>query len=216
VRAIFQWLLALLVTVIACTASFFWLDRPIALLAHAQQGLHHHGIFDNFTHIPDPLVPLAVIAFVWLGLRTLGGRPLSNFQATTFVVSLSVICGEAIKDQLKFIFGRTWPETWDHKGPSFIHGGVYGFNFMHGGGDFQSFPSGHMAASCAVLSVLWSYYPKWRPLWTVCAFAAALGLVGTNFHFLSDVIAGAFVGVSAGWMIVSLFRGFGLSTPTAK
>jgi membrane-associated phospholipid phosphatase len=35
---------------------------------------------------------------------------------------------------------------------------------------------------------------------------AVLGsLVGTNFHFLSDIITGAFVGASTGLMVAMLF-----------
>jgi hypothetical protein len=36
--------------------------------------------------------------------------------------------------------------------------------------------------------------------------AMAIGLVGTNFHFLSDVIAGGFLGLSVGWLDVTLWE----------
>ena len=36
--------------------------------------------------------------------------------------------------------------------------------------------------------------------------AVAIGLVGANFHFLSDVIAGGFLGISAGWLAVALWE----------
>ena len=111
-----------------------------------------------------------------------------------------------IKDQLKFIFGRTWPETWVQDNPSFIRDGVYGFHFMHGGGGYQSFPSGHMAATCAVISVLWVWYPRSRWLGAFAAIAVGAGLVGANYHFLSDVIAGAFVGISTGWLANAIWN----------
>jgi membrane-associated phospholipid phosphatase len=53
--------------------------------------------------------------------------------------------------------------------------------------------------------VLWIYYPRLRPVWTAGALFVALALVGSNFHFLGDVVAGAFLGASVGWMTVSLF-----------
>lgn len=205
-RAMSLWLAALVATAVAVVIAFVWLDRPIALLIHGQLGRPHHGIWEQLTHIPDPLIALAVVAFVVLGLRVLLGRSLSNYQAAAFVCSLSVIVSETTKDQLKFIFGRTWPETWTQNNPSFIRDGVYGFNFMHGGGAYQSFPSGHMAASCAVLSVLWIWYPRLRALWALAGLAVAAGLVGGNYHFLSDVIAGAFVGISTGWMAMAIWK----------
>lgn len=205
-RAIFQWLVGLMATVVAVTVSFQWFDRPIALMAHNDLGHPHFGIIEQLTHIPDPLVSLAVVTFILLGLRALIGRSLSTHQAAAFVSSLSVIFAETTKDQLKFIFGRTWPETWVGNNPSFIRDGVYGFHFMHGGAAYQSFPSGHMAATCAVISVLWILYPRLRWLCTIAGLAVGAVLVGADYHFLSDVIAGAFVGISAGWMVTAFWK----------
>jgi membrane-associated phospholipid phosphatase len=77
---------------------------------------------------------------------------------------------------------------------------------MHGGAAYQSFPSGHMAATCAVVSVLWIWYPRLRWLVTIAGIAVGVGLIGANYHFLSDVIAGAFIGISIGWMAVAIWN----------
>jgi membrane-associated phospholipid phosphatase len=199
-----RWLLSLLVTVLAVVASYLWLDRSIALLVHVQ--LPHHEAFALLTHIPDPFVPLAVIAFVSLGLSTLSGRVLSKRQTTALVCSISLIVAEVTKNQLKFIFGRTWPETWVQNNPSFIRDGAYGINLFHGGAGYASFPSGHSAVTCAVISVLWNLYPNLRAVYLIVVFAVAIGLIGANYHFLSDVIAGSFVGVSTGWMATALWQ----------
>ena len=45
-----------------------------------------------------------------------------------------------------------------------------------------------------------------RTLYMLAGLAVAIGLIGANFHFLSDVIAGAFVGISSGWMVTSLWK----------
>lgn len=189
--------------------SYQWLDRPIALFVHSETQRGHHGWWTLLTHVPNPLVPLALIAFVVLALRTLIGRSLQPYQAAALVCSLSVLVSEACKDQLKFIFGRTWPESWTGNNPSFIRDGVYGFHFMHGGGGYNSFPSGHMATTCAVLSVLWFWYPHLRRLWVIAGLAVGAGLVGLNYHFLGDVIAGAFLGVSVGWLVWSIWKAGG-------
>ena len=70
----------------------------------------------------------------------------------------------------------------------------------------RSFPSGHTAVTCAVISVLWVLYPHWRALYGAIVLAVAVGLIGANYHFLSDVIAGGFVGTSIGWMTVAIWR----------
>ena len=160
----------------------------------------------TLTYAPDPMVPLAVTVFVVLGLMNLSGRALSRLENCALLCSLSLIVAELTKIQLKLVFGRTWPDTFRDNNPSFLRDGVYGFNFFHGGHGYASFPSGHTAVTCAVISVLWIYYPAWRPLWALAVLAVAIGLIGANYHFLSDVIAGGFVGVSCGWMLTSLWK----------
>jgi membrane-associated phospholipid phosphatase len=186
--------------------SFEWLDRPIALMVHSRQLHPGSGILDQLLRIPDPLIPIACIAFAGLGLRAMLGRSFSNRHAAAFLCSLSVLSADAVKNQFKFIFGRTWPETWAYNNPSFIRDGVYGFHFMHGGVGYDSFPSGHMAATCAVISVVWLWFPHLRWLCAVAGLAVGAGLVGADYHFLSDVIAGAFLGVSTGWMACAIWK----------
>ncbi len=162
--------------------------------------------YSKLTHIPDPFMPAAVIIFVALGLCTLSGRPLTKMGATALLCSISVVVGEAIKNQLKFMFGRTWPDTWIQNNPSFIHDGIYGFNPFHGGPGYMSFPSGHLTLTCSIVSVLWVAYPKLRALYALVVAAVAVGLIGANYHFLSDIIAGGFVGTSTGWMVTKLWQ----------
>jgi len=197
------WLLALTAAVVII--GFYWLDRPIAFWVHAHLGGSGRREFDPVTHIPNPLVPAAVIAFFVLGLRALAGRSLSRLASAIVVCSVSVTMAQVAKSLLKYVFGRTWPETWTHNNPSLIHDGAYGFHWFQAGTSYESFPSGHMAAICAVISVLWICYPRLKPLWALTALAVAAAIIGANFHFLSDVVAGSFIGVSTGWMTTVYF-----------
>jgi len=63
---------------------------------------------------------------------------------------------------LKFLFGRTWPL-------GLFRRHVYGFFPFHTGPQYASFPSGHTAAVCAVLSILWIWYPRFRPAYVAGA-----------------------------------------------
>lgn len=202
--ALQRWLLALLLTAAAVAVCYLWVDRPLALLAHAHSG--QRETFAPLTHFPDPLLPLAAVAFVALGLWVFAGRRLNKVATACVLSSISLTVAEATKNALKFVFGRLWPDTWVQNNPSFIHDGAYGFNFFHGGAGYASFPSGHTTATCALISVLWIMYPKLRALYALVVAAVGVGLIGANFHFLSDVIAGGFVGTSAGWMSVALWR----------
>jgi membrane-associated phospholipid phosphatase len=199
-----NWSLGFLGTAVAITVSYLWLDQPIAHLAHAE--LQRFHLFEKLTLIPDALVPLAVVAFGVLGLRGLTGRPLSRFQTVMLLSGVSLAVAIIIKDQLKFAFGRPWPETWMRNNPSFIRDGLYGFQPFHGGSGYASFPSGHTTVICTVMTVLWICYPRFRAVYALCVAAVAVGLVGANFHFLSDVIAGGFLGMTVGWLGVGMWE----------
>jgi len=198
-----RWLIALVLVALAVTISFEWLDRPIAFFANAHL---RQPIFERLTHISEWLTLVAAVVFAVIALRALIGGAMSKVETALLLCALSVVASAEIKDQLKFVFGRTWPETWVNDNPSLIRDGVYGFNFFHGGRGYASFPSGHTTVVCAAMTVLWFLYPRWRPLWVLIAIAVAVGLVGADYHFLADVIAGAFIGMSTGWMAVLLWK----------
>jgi len=208
-RPIFAWSLFMLAICLGIVVAYQWLDRPIVLWVHAHIADGHRGVLHQFGRYPDPLIPVAVIAFLILGVRAVMMRSLPiNFQASIFVCSLSVLVTEVAKNELKFIFGRTWPESWTGNNPSFIHDGVYGFNFMHSGSAYQSFPSGHMAATCAVFAVLWNWYPQWRWFCLVAVAIVGLVLIATNSHFLSDLIGGAALGIGIGRLVAAIWKAF--------
>jgi membrane-associated phospholipid phosphatase len=199
-----KWALSFVIMIVAVALSYVWLDRPIAVYVHAE----FHGVkaLPWLTFIPECLAVIAVAIFIVMGWRVAVGRHLSKVESVFLVCGVSLTVAVAIKDQLKFAFGRTWPETWINNNPSLIRNNVYGFNPFHGGVGYSSFPSGHTTAICAVMSVLWICYPKFRAIYGLLIAAVAIGLIGADYHFLSDVIAGGFLGVSTGWMTVSFWE----------
>jgi membrane-associated phospholipid phosphatase len=187
---------------VAVVVSYLWVDQPIAFLAHGE--ITNKTLFVLLTRIPEPLPNLALIIFFAFGLWALVAKPTSTLFTALLTSSISLVVAEAAKNQLKYDFGRTWPETWTNNNPSLIGNGAYGFNFFHGGGGYASFPSGHTTAICAVVSVLWIYYPKFRALYALVVAAVAIGLIGADYHFLSDIIAGGLLGTVTGWCAVAI------------
>lgn len=206
IRLLYLWCAALVaaVIVIVIAICYQWLDRPIALAMHRAVVSHDYRWWAMLTRIPNPLIPLAAIVFVVLSIRLLRRRALGGIEVVAFVAAVATIVTEVCKEQLKFLFGRSWPESWAGTNPSFIRDGIYGFHPLHGG-NYNAFPSGHTATACAVLTVLWLNYPKAWPLWLAAGVAVAGGLVVLNYHFLSDVIAGAFLGVSIGLLVSAIW-----------
>jgi membrane-associated phospholipid phosphatase len=201
------WLAALGVVAVAVVICYLWLDGPIALWVHEHHtsyGSRH--LLEPLTHIPDPLIPLGAATFFLLGLRAFAGHPPGKIYDVILACGVSVVMAETIKNGLKWVFGRPWPETWKNNNPSFIEHHAYAFHWFDGGGVYSSFPSGHTTATLAVVSVLWICYPRWRPAYALVGLAVAVGLIGSNFHFLGDVVAGAFLGTTIGCMTAALLE----------
>ena len=106
------------------------------------------------------------------------GRRFSKLEATIAMCAISTLATTVIKDQLKFAFGRTWPDTWGPGIVSFVRDNVYGFHFFQSGKSFESFPSGHAAVAAAVLSVVWMLFPSCaefaRSVWSLWILGSSL------------------------------------------
>lgn len=197
-----NWCIGLAITIVGVTASYLWLDQPIAFFVH--RNVTDKTMFVLLQRLPIAFLLLSLLVLAWCGLWALMDRPFSRVQSVGFACSLSFIATNFINNQLKYAFGRTWPDTWIDNNLSLIQNGVFGFNPFHGGPGFASFPSGHVAAVCAVITVLWWSYTSWRPIYLACVAAVAIGLVGANYHFLSDILSAIFVGVSAGYITAKI------------
>jgi membrane-associated phospholipid phosphatase len=203
-RTFKAWIVSLVAVALFSLISVFWFDKPAALLIHDIFGSRQiSGDLTDSRILSVPLVTTSV--FVVFGILAIMGRQFSIFERTILLCDVSILIANAIKNQLKFVFGRTWPDSWGPHIISLVHDKVYGFNFFQSGGSFESFPSGHAAGVAAVISVLWVVYPKLRPLCAICIGAADGGLVLLNLHFISDVVTGTFVGASTGLFTLALF-----------
>src|SRR5262245_54023901 len=67
-----RWIVSFAGVTLASAVAYQWLDRPIALFFH--QTVARPETFARLTYAPDPMVPLAIIVFVVLGLMNLSGR----------------------------------------------------------------------------------------------------------------------------------------------
>lgn len=182
---------------IVCVA---FVDRPAATWSHA----HLRGIrvFDWMTHMVDPLraVSLAVLALSGLASLRPNWRPKGAWRIA-LAAALAVLLSVAFKEEIKFVFGRTWPETWTNGNPSWIQNGVFRFSLFHGGEGWASFPSGHMTQISALAATLWFYTRSGRWVGVLLAVLVAIGLYGSDYHFVGDMVAGSFLGTATAWLI---------------
>ena len=165
-------------------------DRPVALF-FARLIQSHPLLEKATTRIPDLLPALVVVTTAGLLLLLCFGRrgALSRHRPFFKVAAAAVPLAYLLKSLLQFIFGRVSTRQW------LRDGGFMGFHWLSPFGDFRDFPSGHMTVATALLAVVWWFYPRLRPAVAAGLFLLAFALVATDYHFLSDVIAGTYAGL---------------------
>jgi membrane-associated phospholipid phosphatase len=175
---------ALAATVVSC----LYLDHPIALFVR-KLALRRRALAAD---IPDLLflTVLAATLLLWGGYlyrhyRGIDDTRTGFFRLAAWTVPLAFV----LKSVLKQLFGRMNTRGW------LIHQPVHDFRWFQGGEGYTGFPSGHMAVFAAFMVSAWLYYPRFRSLYLVLMLVLGAALIATNYHFLGDVIAGAWLGV---------------------
>ena len=196
------WCIGLAITAIGVIASDLWLDQPIALFVH--RTVADKTIF-RLAAAASCRFFLAIFAHLRVvRLMDVVGAPSVARAVYRIGVQYYFHCDQPHNQSAQVRVWTTWPESWIEENPSLIQNGVFGFTPFHGGLGFASFPSGHVAAVCAVMAVLWWSYARLRPIYVACVAAVAVGLIGANYHFLSDILGGIFVGLSAGYVTTKI------------
>ncbi len=190
--------------------AYFFADRQLAgALRPYLNGVH---IFIWLTYIVKPLAPLASLIAVVVAARAARGCALTPTESALLRLACAILIAGVLTYELKDVFGRTWPETWINNNPSYFGNGTYGFFPFHGGQGYASFPSGHTTAISAFAAAVWFLWPQFRWLGVALVLAVVIGLLGADYHWLSDILAGAAVGGTTGTVAARIGRdGSGLT-----
>jgi len=191
------WLIAAVATPAFAVLSYFFVDRPLATLSY-ENLRPYRKLFDAMTRIVDPFAAVAGVVFLVAIVQVARRRQIGPLLSALLRASAGLCATIVVKDQLKYAFGRTWPETWILNNPSYFKDGVFGFTPFHGGPGWASFPSGHTTVVCALAASLWVLFPRGRPVYALAVVLVIVGLIGADYHWLSDIIAGAALGTAMG------------------
>lgn len=164
---------------------------------HAADYIDKHHT-DTKNHLADTFEPFgAEYAPAVLGGFYLAGRLGDNPNAYAVAedgLAASIIAAGLIAPAIKLTFGRDRPSA---------DNGAHSFAPLHGGG--SSFPSGHTTEAFTLAATIAEHYDQPWVDWTAYGVATMVGYARMEHraHFLSDVIAGAFIGVSVAKSIVA-------------
>lgn len=186
-----QFILSFILVGAFCVISYFFFDQPIALfmasLSHSDISLSSFNITDNLTNIAYFATLIIMAVYVLFRFFNIQNR----FIEVSGVLCLGVVTAFFIKNQIQLIFGRISPRYGSYEELNFVRKKtLYGFHFMQQG----SFPSGHMVIFTCLFLLFSFYYPKVRKFCYLLLAILAFLLVYDNYHFLSDVVAGTYLG----------------------
>jgi len=180
----------LLAAILVVFSSEF-LDARIALgfdrLLRSDPLLAHYT-----SHIPDLLLPsvLVLSGAMWAMYLRRVRRGSRDEKARFFLLSGTAMpVAFVAKLMLKYLFGRMNTRAW-LENPEDLS-----FHWFHGGGQYSSFPSGHMAVFATLAVACWLFFPKYRVACLAVMIALGFAVVATDYHYLSDVIAGGYLGL---------------------
>lgn len=126
----------------------------------------------------------------------------SHALAPAFVFASVALAG-LTTDLVKAVVGRFRPKL-------FLLDGRYGFDFLHYKADFLSFPSGHATTAFALATAFTLLWPRPAVVYFALAAGIAISRVGSNAHFVSDVLVGAFVGTVMTLYVRAVYRANGV------
>lgn len=142
--------------------------------------------------IPDLLLPAVLVLSVamWAMYLRRVRRGSRDDRTRFFLLSGTALpVAYVTKLMLKYLFGRMNTRAWLENPVD------RSFHWFHGGGEYSSFPSGHMAVFTTLAVACWLFFPKHRVACLAVMIAVGFALVATDYHYLSDVIAGGYLGL---------------------
>ncbi|HEX9261267.1 MAG TPA: phosphatase PAP2 family protein, partial [Candidatus Bathyarchaeia archaeon] len=195
--------ISFLLVVLLVLCSYFFLDARTALFVK-RVWMSHSRLTVLSVHIPNLLFPIVclITGISWTAYFYLTHKGIYNTHARFFqLVAITIPLTYFLKSTLKHTVGRIDTRFW------LRHPGFKEFHWFHGGGNYTSFPSGHMAVFMALVIALQRFYPRYHYAYFGFLSVLALALIMTNYHFISDIIAGAYLG-----FLVNYFTHLGLTS----
>jgi membrane-associated phospholipid phosphatase len=172
------------VTLLLIFLSYYFVDIPVAIFCR-QIDQNILQVFDWITELGISTWYLVASLFLFVIFRFYRKNRV-NANRALFVFAAVALSGIAAI-VVKLTVARYRPKL-------FFEKGLYGFDFFNGGYEYNSFPSGHAATIFSLAAAMSLFWPKHRAYFFVVAFAVALSRIILTSHFVSDVIAGAFIG----------------------
>jgi len=205
-----RFLLLLALDAGAVAASYAWLDRPLArAFARLDPGID--AVFRFITLFGVSTGYLVIAAILILGFARAAQRetdPAHKLRIARYAwragfVFVTVAGAGLVGDILKPVFGRARPRL-------FLNDGIFGFTWHGAHAAYWSFPSGHAITIVSLAAALYAIERRFWPLYAALALLVMASRVVLDLHYLSDILAGAFLAGTMAWAATASFRRAGI------
>ncbi len=189
------------ITLVAIVLFYQYFDIPIAKSTHTLKGTFLVTIGKGLSAIASGHVILSITATSLItGACDAALNGPSMRSRSLLLIALATGTAILIGDELKWFFGRCRP-------PLFFEKESYGLTWFSSKYLKNSFPSGHtlriFSLTCAIAMLL----PKKRYIPLILAVLVGISRVVVGKHYPSDVIFGAFIGITcAAWSYYFIFK----------
>ncbi|MDX2223408.1 MAG: phosphatase PAP2 family protein [Rhodospirillaceae bacterium] len=195
-----------------CLLCVWAIDRPVAMYFKALSDTAMVGFFRVVTDLGQSAIWYAVgvigVLACWLRARAMptdAARFAWRRRARSFLFLVaSMLASGTLVNLLKMIFGRYRPRF-------LFDAGVYDFAPFALDLKSSGFPSGHTQSIVAAMIALGFIWPRGRWVFFAVAAVVAASRFITTVHYVSDVIAGAFVAAAVALIMRGLFERNGIA-----
>ena len=166
------------------------IDRSLLVWLHENHISILNQIMPFITDADNWVLPILLL-ILYLGF--FGGKK-GKIALCLLIISLSLndsICAQLLKP----FFERVRPS----------HISIEGLNLLVSKGGKWSMPSNHASNMFSLAVILSYFYDRFKILLFLLAIMIAISRVYVGVHYPGDVIAGALVGYSISWIVITLW-----------
>lgn len=198
---------ATLIVVAACVVFMLFVDLPLVIWLNQGIWLELDPAFRLIGDLGRAEGFVAVAILLWIAAQIVIARQRppalvarSRWLARHCLLLFAALSATAaITHLLKNVLARLRPRV-------FFEEGVYGHGQPFAGFPADSFPSGHAQVAFAVAAVLALMAPRWAWSFYLLAVLVGLSRLVNELHYLSDIVASAFISIAMvrwlkGWFL---------------
>jgi membrane-associated phospholipid phosphatase len=200
------------IAVVLCVPSIIVLDLPLAIWLRRFAETDVIAFFRIVTRAGHSAIWYGLAIFGFVGAIVVARRATTNIarwtwrrRARSFLfMAVSMLVSGTLVNALKLAFGRYRPRF-------LFDEGLSGFAPFALTLDDCAFPSGHTQSIVAAMVALAILVPRGTPYFAAAALVVSCSRFLTTVHFVGDVVAGAYIGITVAVVMKAYFERTGIA-----